>query len=149
MKQSRGKFIVFEGIDGAGKTTQIGLLEQYLKTKGIPAVTTAEPTDLPEGKLLRRAPGQHLAQGLRQRGTTPEFEAQQGLPHRTLVPEGRGAGQVLFREGHLLLRDPGQGLFARRADAHRVQNFPAEGAFRRKEQVDEGFKKSVHFFFRG
>lgn len=55
MKQSRGKFIVFEGIDGAGKTTQIGLLEQYLKTKGIPAVTTAEPTDLPEGKLLRRA----------------------------------------------------------------------------------------------
>ena len=50
-----GKLIVFEGIDGAGKTTQIRLLEGYLKEKGRPVVCTAEPTDLPSGKALRRA----------------------------------------------------------------------------------------------
>lgn len=55
MQKSRGKFIVFEGIDGAGKTTQLALLQSRLEEKGIPAVTTAEPTDHPEGKLLRRA----------------------------------------------------------------------------------------------
>ena len=33
-KQSRGKFIVFEGIDGAGKTTQTNLLIKHLKRIG-------------------------------------------------------------------------------------------------------------------
>lgn len=56
MKQNTtGKFIVFEGIDGAGKTTQIRLLEAYLQKKGRRVVCTAEPTDLPSGKQLRRA----------------------------------------------------------------------------------------------
>lgn len=49
-----GKFIVIEGLDGTGKTTQIKLLQKSLEQRGIPAVTTAEPTDMPTGKLLRR-----------------------------------------------------------------------------------------------
>jgi len=49
------KFIVFEGIDGAGKTTQIRLLCKALENKGIPCITTLEPTTLPTGKELRRA----------------------------------------------------------------------------------------------
>ena len=49
------KFIVFEGIDGAGKTTQISRLCQALEKKEIPYMTTLEPTNLPSGKLLRRA----------------------------------------------------------------------------------------------
>ncbi len=56
MKQNKtGKFIVFEGIDGAGKTTHIHLLEAYLLQKGRRVVCTAEPTDQPFGKQLRRA----------------------------------------------------------------------------------------------
>ena len=49
------KFIVFEGIDGAGKTTQIKLLRDKLASRGIECFITAEPTDMPSGKLIREA----------------------------------------------------------------------------------------------
>lgn len=49
------KFIVFEGIDGAGKTTQIKLLRDALATRGIDCYITAEPTDMPSGKKIREA----------------------------------------------------------------------------------------------
>lgn len=49
------KFIVFEGIDGAGKTTQISLLAKALGERGITSNVSAEPTTMASGKLLRRA----------------------------------------------------------------------------------------------
>ncbi len=49
------KFIVFEGIDGAGKTTQIKLLRDALASRGIECYVTAEPTDMPSGKKIREA----------------------------------------------------------------------------------------------
>ena len=94
---------------------------------------------------LRRTPGQQLAQRLRQRGAAPEFQAQQGVPHRALVPQRRGAGQILFRFDHLFLRKPRQVLLALGADAHGVQDFAAKGAFRREEEIDDAFKKMIHF----
>ena len=51
----RGKFIVFEGIDGAGKTTQINLLANYLREQGRTVYCTAEPTETVSGGLLRDA----------------------------------------------------------------------------------------------
>ena len=51
----RGRFIVFEGIDGAGKTTQIDLLEKYLRAEGRAVFRTAEPTESVSGGLLRDA----------------------------------------------------------------------------------------------
>jgi dTMP kinase len=52
---SRGAFIVIEGIDGAGTTTQTALLEQGLKGIGYAVVTTREPTPGPIGTLIRQA----------------------------------------------------------------------------------------------
>ncbi len=49
------KFIVFEGIDGAGKTTQIKLLKEALENRGILCSVSAEPTDFDLGKEIRRA----------------------------------------------------------------------------------------------
>ena len=53
--KQRGRFIVFEGIDGAGKTTQIELLEKRLKENGRQVYRTAEPTESVSGGLLRDA----------------------------------------------------------------------------------------------
>ena len=50
---TKGKFIVFEGTDGSGKSTQMKMLGKYLKTKGIPVYGTHEPTESPFGALLR------------------------------------------------------------------------------------------------
>ncbi len=56
-EMTRGRFIVFEGIDGAGKTTQIELLEQHLRSMGRRVYRTAEPTESVSGGLLRDALG--------------------------------------------------------------------------------------------
>lgn len=53
--KDKGKFIVFEGIDGAGSTTQADLLFEYFRSKGKKVVKTCEPTDGPIGKLIRKA----------------------------------------------------------------------------------------------
>lgn len=48
-----GKFIVFEGIDGTGKTTQLQCIAEALGKRGYRVHTTAEPTGTATGKLLR------------------------------------------------------------------------------------------------
>lgn len=47
------KFIVIEGLDGTGKTTQIKILAEYIRNKGEQVEITAEPTSHPTGKLIR------------------------------------------------------------------------------------------------
>lgn len=51
---SKGKFIVFEGIDGSGKSTQIQFLVDRLSAAGIPCETTAEPSEGPIGVMIRQ-----------------------------------------------------------------------------------------------
>lgn len=50
---ARGKYIVIEGADGTGKSTQAQLLVDYLNSKGIKAVMTQEPGGVPIGEELR------------------------------------------------------------------------------------------------
>jgi dTMP kinase len=51
---STGKLISFEGLDGAGKTTQIELLTRWLAERGISYLSTREPGGTPLGAELRR-----------------------------------------------------------------------------------------------
>lgn len=49
----QGLFITFEGADGCGKTTQIKLLDEYLRTKGYKTLLTREPGSKGLGEKLR------------------------------------------------------------------------------------------------
>lgn len=48
-----GKLIVFEGIDGTGKSTQIKLLKDHLENQGYQVVATYEPTNGVYGRKIR------------------------------------------------------------------------------------------------
>lgn len=48
-----GLFISFEGVDGAGKTTQVNLLADYLRTLGREVVVTREPGGTALGTQIR------------------------------------------------------------------------------------------------
>lgn len=61
-----GQFIVIEGIDGSGTTTQCSILADRLTENGLPAHVTREPSDGPVGVLIRQiltgrvvVPGRH------------------------------------------------------------------------------------------
>lgn len=48
-----GKFITLEGVDGAGKSTHLGWLVEYLRAQGKTVVQTREPGGTPLGEKLR------------------------------------------------------------------------------------------------
>ena len=50
----RGVFITFEGVDGAGKTTQIRNAREWFEERGFEVVMTCEPGGTPLGAELRR-----------------------------------------------------------------------------------------------
>ena len=50
---TKGLFITFEGGDGCGKTTQIKLLDEYLRSKGYETLLTREPGSKGLGIKLR------------------------------------------------------------------------------------------------
>ena len=64
-----GRFVVLEGIDGAGTTTQTQRLATRLRSESVPVRTTREPSDGPIGALIRQV-----------------------LTGRIVVPDGRAPG---------------------------------------------------------
>lgn len=67
-----GLFIVIEGIDGSGKTTQAERLGAWFKEQGRTVVVTREPTDGPMGRRIRE----------RQTRPAPEVELEQFIADR-------------------------------------------------------------------
>lgn len=50
---ARGRFITFEGIDGAGKSTQIDAVSSFLRERGIEVILTREPGGTPLAEKIR------------------------------------------------------------------------------------------------
>src|SRR5438034_7222623 len=79
----QGYFIVFEGTDGSGLSTQAPLLRDRLLAAGRAAYLTKEPSDGPAGAMIRLALARRL-------GYAPHTShAVQG---RSLVPQTAGEG---------------------------------------------------------
>jgi dTMP kinase len=71
----KGRFVVLEGIDGSGTTTQAALAARSLRSDGLTVWETREPSDGPIGTLIRQA--------LKGRLGLPAFTG--GLTERTLA----------------------------------------------------------------
>jgi dTMP kinase len=52
--RASGRFVAFEGGEGAGKSTQVALLAGRLRGRGLDVVTTHEPGGSPVGPAIRR-----------------------------------------------------------------------------------------------
>ena len=50
----KGKYIVIEGQDGTGKSTQVQLLADYYKKKGVEVITFDEPGGMPSADMMRK-----------------------------------------------------------------------------------------------
>jgi len=53
MQMQKGLFITFEGTDGSGKTTQIKLVEEYIRENGYEVVLSREPGGTKVSELIR------------------------------------------------------------------------------------------------
>lgn len=120
----RGLFIVFEGIDGAGTTTQCRLLAERLQTArpGREVAITAEPTSRPVGRLIRDVLGGGLTGRVTPQGPEP-FDrralallfAADRLDHMAWeVEPGLAAGRVLLSDRFVLSSLAYQGVDAPR-----------------------------------
>jgi dTMP kinase len=69
MSAKPGRFVVLEGIDGSGTTTQVARLAERLRAAGVAVRSTREPSDGPVGTLVRQV-----------------------LTGRVIVPGGRAPG---------------------------------------------------------
>jgi dTMP kinase len=54
MAPKKGRFVVLEGIDGSGTTTQVARLADRLRVARVPVRATREPSDGPVGTLVRQ-----------------------------------------------------------------------------------------------
>ena len=94
--KDKGIFIVFEGIDGGGKSTQIKMLADYFKDKGYEVEFHVEPTEGYVGSLL------WTYMRSKDRSFNPETEALLFAADR--IEHGKTIKQALF-EGKVVISD--------------------------------------------
>ena len=99
---NRGRFIVLEGADGTGTTTQADRLITSLERIGISTLRTAEPSDLTVGKLIRTRLGEGIESDLGWRSLALMFAADR-LDHmaRQIEPALK-AGQWVVCDRYVL-----------------------------------------------
>jgi dTMP kinase len=79
-----GRFIVFEGGEGAGKTTQLQLLQAWFEQSGWLAHLRQQLPHLSQPLLITREPGgTHLGQQVRRLLLDPQASGSEGLSDRT------------------------------------------------------------------
>ncbi|MDI1289342.1 MAG: dTMP kinase [bacterium] len=91
-----GYFIVFEGGEGAGKSTQESLLAQSLTDLGHEVVRTREPGGTPAAEIMRDLVLNTKYEGLDARAEALLFAAARGDHVSRVVKPARALGQVVI-----------------------------------------------------
>ena len=111
-------FIVFEGGDGSGKSTQARNLSQRLRRRSIPVLLTREPGGTPSGESIRR-----LLKGQRSFRPLSElllFEAARAQLVESVIRPGLGGGNTVICERYTAATVAYQG-HGRRLDLALIQ----------------------------
>lgn len=92
----RGTFIVFEGGEGAGKSTQVALLAQELRLHGRDVVVTREPGGTPSAEAIRELVLDQSHSGLDPRAEALLFAAARAEHVAVLIEPALAAGQTVI-----------------------------------------------------
>ena len=95
---SKGRLISFEGLDGAGKTTQMDLLERWLQSRGVPYVRTREPGGTPLGVEIRRLLLNHPELAIDPLAEAFLFQADRAQHFARLVIPALGEGKLVITD---------------------------------------------------
>ena len=93
-----GKFITFEGGEGAGKSTQIRLLAERLKARGTTCVLTREPGGTATAEAIRRLLLSGLAEQLGVDGEAVLFAAARADHVEHIIRPALDAGQWVLSD---------------------------------------------------
>jgi dTMP kinase len=122
MTDRPGRFIVFEGIDGSGKSTQARRLAESLEAEGFEVILTREPTDGPWGQKIRRI----AAEG--RQGIDPQTELDYFVNDRTehvagVIAPALAAGRVVISDRYFYSTMAYQGALGLDPEAIRLENY--------------------------
>jgi len=113
---NRGTLIVFEGLDGCGKTTQIERLAASLRAAGCDVVTTREPTDGEFGRRIRAAA--RSGEAVSREDELDWFVADRRAHASAVLRPQLAAGKIVLSDRYYLSTVAYQG--ARGCDAARI-----------------------------
>ena len=97
----RGTFIVFEGGEGAGKSTQEALLAEWLEQHGRTVLRTREPGGTPAGEAIRTVLLSNDYAGLTDRAEALLFAAARGEHVAQVIRPALEAGSVVVCDRYL------------------------------------------------
>lgn len=97
---ARGLWVTFEGGDGAGKTTQAALLEDWLREDGRTVVRTREPGGTEVGVLIREIVLHHRGE-VAPRAEALLYAADRAHHVATLVRPALARGEVVIQDRYL------------------------------------------------
>jgi dTMP kinase len=95
-------FFSFDGIDGAGKSTQIGLLADWLRAKGKEVVTCRDPGSTPLGEKLRSLLLDHHDAPIHRRSEMLMYMAARAQLVEEVIRPALAAGKSVISDRYLL-----------------------------------------------
>ena len=94
----KGHFISFEGLDGAGKTTQVELLGRWLDAHSVSHIRTCEPGGTPLGGKIRRLLFHHPELTITPLAEAFLFQADRAQHFATVILPALDAGTLVISD---------------------------------------------------